>query len=133
MSLIKSKDTKPELAIRHALWHDGLRYRVNVRELPGKPDIVFTKAKIAVFCDGDYWHGHNWVIRGLSSLDEELQRYSDYWQKKIKGNVARDKANTDSLEADGWLVIRLWESDIKKHLDSCVGKIEDAYRQRMNF
>lgn len=132
MSSIKSKDTKPELAIRQALWHDGLRYRVNCRGLPGKPDIVFTRARIVVFCDGDYWHGHNWAVRGLSSLDEELQQYSDYWQQKIKGNVTRDKVNTESLEASGWLVIRLWESDIKKHLDDCVEIIENAYYQRIS-
>ena len=65
MSAIKAKDTRPELELRKALWHEGLRYRVNYKDLPGKPDIVFTKWKVVVFCDGDFWHGHNWAIRGV--------------------------------------------------------------------
>ena len=91
MSAVKSSNTKPELLLRKAVWQSGLRYRVNVKSIYGKPDIVFTRAKIAVFCDGDFWHGHNWVIRGLSSLDEELERYSEYWRNKIIRNVERDK------------------------------------------
>ena len=128
MSAVKSKNTRPELALRHALWIRGMRYRVNVKTLPGKPDIIFTKVKVAVFCDGDFWHGHNWVIRGLSSLDEELSRYSQFWKDKILGNIKRDSDNTARLEADGWVVIRLWESDIKANISKCVDKIFDAYK-----
>ena len=83
MSAVKSKNTRPELALRHALWARGLRYRVNVKSLKGKPDVVFTRAKIVVFCDGDFWHGHNWAIRGLSSLEEELDKYTQFWRDKI--------------------------------------------------
>ena len=68
MSAIKAKDTRPELILRKALWKRKHRYRVNYKKLPGKPDIAFTKYKVAVFCDGDFWHGHNWALRGLSSL-----------------------------------------------------------------
>ena len=71
MASIPSKNTRPEIALRKALWHMNFRYRVNYKALPGKPDIVFTKQKLAIFCDGDFWHGHNWAVRGLSSLDEE--------------------------------------------------------------
>jgi len=124
MSAVKSKNTRPEMTLRRALWKRGIRYRVNVKSLPGKPDIVLTKTKIAVFCDGDFWHGHNWVIRGYGSLEKELKRYSPYWAEKIKNNVARDKKNTTELESNGWKVIRLWESDIKKDIRSCVNKIE---------
>ena len=70
MSAVKASDTEPELMLRKALWSRGLRYRKNYRSLPGKPDVVFIRAKIAVFCDGDYWHGHNWALRGLNSLEE---------------------------------------------------------------
>ena len=84
MSFVKSKNTRPEIALRKSLWHRGLRFRVNDKTLPGKPDIVFTRAKIAVFCDGDYWHGHNWAIRGMRNLDEELSGYSDFWVSKIQ-------------------------------------------------
>ncbi|MDR1630493.1 MAG: very short patch repair endonuclease [Oscillospiraceae bacterium] len=131
MSAVKSKNTRPELALRHALWIRGMRYRVNMKTLPGKPDIVFTRAKIAVFCDGDFWHGHNWVIRGLSSLDEELSRYSQFWKDKILGNIKRDSENTVKLEADGWVVIRLWESDIKADLSKCVDKITNIYEAQL--
>lgn len=127
MSAIKSKDTEPELLVRKALWKDGYRYRINVRKLPGKPDIVFTKAKIAVFCDGDFWHGHNWAVRGLPSLEEELKEYSEFWKSKILGNIARDERNTLQLKEMGWTVIRLWESDIRKDTDACVALIEQAY------
>lgn len=128
MSSIHSKDTKPELLLRRELWRRGLRYRVNVKTLPGKPDIVFTRAKIAIFCDGDYWHGHNWALRGIPSLEEELAGYSDYWQQKIRRNIERDKENTAKLEAAGWIVIRIWESEIKKNLEACATQIEERYR-----
>jgi DNA mismatch endonuclease (patch repair protein) len=128
MSAIKSKDTRPELALRHALWSHGMRYQVNVRALPGKPDVVFKRAKIAVFCDGDFWHGHNWAIRGLPSLDTELEGYSLFWREKILGNIKRDKENTCRLEADGWVVIRIWESDIKSDLQRCVDTVWTNYQ-----
>ena len=120
MSSIPSKNTRPEIILRQALWHSNLRYRINFKKLPGKPDIVFTKKKVVVFCDGDFWHGHNWAIRGLSSLEEELSGYSDFWQKKIMKNIERDKKNNADLEALGWTVVRIWESDIKKDLNKCV-------------
>ena len=112
MASIKSKDTEPELLVRQALWKRGLRYRVNVRTLPGKPDIVFTRAKIAIFCDGDFWHGHNWAVRGMASLEEELNSYSEFWRSKILSNIERDSKNTLALTESGWIVIRLWESDM---------------------
>lgn len=123
MSSIKQKDTKPELMLRHALWNKGLRYRKNVGSIHGKPDIVFTKEKIAVFCDGDFWHGHNWALRGLNSFEDELSSYSDFWQKKLIRNVEHDKAITALLESEGWLVIRIWESDIRSDLNGCVNRI----------
>lgn len=130
MSAIHSRDTKPELLLRHALWQQGLRYRVAVKTLPGKPDIVFTKAKVAIFCDGDFWHGHNWALRGISSLDEELAGYSEYWQKKIRYNIDRDRKNTSKLENSGWIVLRFWESEIKKNTKKCVDEIVRCYNQR---
>lgn len=125
MSSIKSKNTKPELILRQALWHNNMRYRVNFKKLPGKPDIVFTKYKIAVFCDGDFWHGHNWAIRGLSSLEEELQQYTEYWRNKILKNIEHDMEVTKELEKMNWKVIRFWESDIKKDVNKCVQIIQE--------
>jgi DNA mismatch endonuclease (patch repair protein) len=131
MSAVKSKDTRPELSLRREIWSRGLRYRVNVKTLPGKPDIVFTKAKLAVFCDGDFWHGHNWVIRGLSSLEEELSRYSPFWKDKILGNINRDSVITEKLKSDNWEVIRFWESEIKSNLHKCVDLIITNYKTRI--
>ena len=70
MSSVPSKDTRPELALRHELWQRGLRYLANTKKVTGKPDIAFSKVKLAVFCDGDFWHGHNWAIRGYGSLED---------------------------------------------------------------
>jgi DNA mismatch endonuclease (patch repair protein) len=126
MSSVKSKNTRPELALRRALWARGLRYRVNVKSLKGKPDVVFTKAKVAVFCDGDFWHGHNWAVRGLSSLEEELRGYSQFWRDKILRNVRRDGENTAVLEAEGWTVIRIWESEIKADVSKCADIVKKA-------
>lgn len=126
MSSIKSKDTKPELLLRKSLWHKNMRYRVNYKGLPGKPDIVFTKSKVAVFCDGDFWHGHNWVIRGMDSFEEELEGYSEFWKNKILRNIQRDKEVSQKLNAMGWKVIRIWESDIKSDINECVKAIEEA-------
>ncbi len=131
MSAIKSKDTRPELALRKALWHQGLRFRVNYKNLPGKPDIVFTKAKMAIFCDGDYWHGHNWALRGLKDLNEELSRYSEFWADKIRRNIQRDEEVNRQLAEMGWTVIRIWESDIIKDTAGCLAKIREIYAQNV--
>lgn len=131
MSAIPSKDTQPEILLRKALWHKKLRYRVNYKELPGKPDIVFTKYRVVVFCDGDYWHGHNWAVRGLSSFEEELASYSEYWRNKILRNIERDEDNNKELMKLGWTVVRIWESDIKNDLEGCVKRIQEALLEAM--
>lgn len=131
MSAVKASDTEPELMLRKALWSRGLRYRKNYRSLPGKPDVVFIRAKIAVFCDGDYWHGHNWALRGLNSLEEELASYSEFWREKITKNIERDNRVTAELENSGWLVIRVWESDIRKNTAAVADMIAKAYKERI--
>lgn len=123
MSAVKGKDTEPEVLLRKELWKHGLRYRKNYNKLPGKPDIVFVSKKVAVFCDGDFWHGHNWAIRGLESLEVELSGYSPFWREKILGNVNRDEKNNNLLHEMGWTVIRIWESEIRSDLDGCVLRI----------
>lgn len=128
MSAVKSKDTRPELALRRELWRRNLRYRKNYDGLPGKPDIVFPRARLVVFCDGDFWHGHNWAIRKYSSLEDELRHYSKEWAEKIKRNVRRDERVNKELEVLGWRVIRIWESDIKADVKRCGDIVEYAYR-----
>ncbi len=119
MSRIRSTNTMAEVLLRKALWHRGLRYRKNYRALPGTPDITLTRQKIAIFVDGDFWHG-----RGhLENPGEQVVTNKAFWQKKISRNVERDKEVNDALTEEGWLVLRFWESDIKKNLDGVVGRI----------
>jgi len=127
MSAIPSKNTRPEIQLRKALFSKGYRYRVNYQALLGKPDIVFTRAHLAIFVDGDFWHGHNWALRGYGSLEEELERYSDYWKDKIRHNIDRDRSVNAALQQQGWIVLRFWESDIKKNIEQCINTIEKWY------
>lgn len=115
MQAIRSKDTSIEVALRNALWHCGIRYRKNYKKLPGKPDIVITKHRIAVFCDSDYWHGYDWENR-----HKRIKSNREYWIPKIERNMQRDKEVTAQLQSEGWTVLRFWEWQIKKHLDMCV-------------
>lgn len=128
MRRVRSRDTGPEMTLRKALWRRGLRYRLYYRKLPGNPDIVFPGHKVAVFVDGDFWHGNQWRLRGHSSLEEQFAESPNapYWVRKIKRNVIRDSNVTTALEYDGWCVIRLWESDLKKNLESCVQQVTAA-------
>lgn len=125
MQAIKCRDTSIELALRKALWKKGIRYRKNYKLLIGKPDIVITKYKIAVFCDSDYWHGYDWENRS-----RRIKSNRDYWIPKIERNMERDKEVTESLERDGWLVLRFWEWQIRRQLDECVAEILSAVESR---
>lgn len=118
MQAIKSRDTTIEIMLRKALWNRGVRYRKNYKQLPGKPDIAITKHKIAVFCDSDYWHGYDWKNR-----NQRIKSNRDYWIPKIERNMARDKEINETLKAQGWVVLRFWEWQIRKHLDECVDMI----------
>ena len=130
MSAIKSKDTYPEKALGKELWKLGLRYRKQYKTT-GRPDFVFVKAKIAVFCDGDFWHGNNWKIRGKKSFEEELRDYSDFWRQKILKNIERDKKVNKKLKGEGWVVVRFFESTIKKSARSCAKKIYTIYSKKI--
>ena len=119
MSQIRSKDTSIELKVRKYLFSLGYRYRVNYKELPGKPDIVFTKKKIAIFIHGCYWHGHNCNSRYAHISKSN----TNYWNTKIQRNQERDKRNIEQLEKDGWKVIVLWECEIKENFEELVQKL----------
>ena len=121
MSSIKSKDTKPEIFFRKALWKWGIRYRKNVK-LFGKPDIAIKKIKLVIFIDGDFWHGNNWKIRNLISLENELSNYSDFWKKKIRSNIEHDKKVNEYYDSINWTILRFWQSDIEKNLNECIIK-----------
>lgn len=122
MQHIRSKDTKIELILRKALWHKGIRYRKNYAALPGKPDIVITKYRIAIFCDSEFFHGKDWESQKKRLLRGEN---GEFWVKKISRNIARDKEIDQKLGAEGWNVLRFWGADITKNTDECVRAVED--------
>lgn len=123
----KKAGTQCELQLRHAIDQLGLHYSVACDHLPGRPDFVFWRARIVVFCDGDFWHGKN--------LQERLERLATghnapYWIAKIKANVARDRRQRRALRKDGWQVLRFWESQIRVDAAAVASKIERAIEGR---
>ena len=125
MSHIKSKDTSIELLVRRKLFSMGYRYRVNYKALPGKPDIVFTRKKIAIFIHGCYWHGHDCG----SHYAHASQSNKAYWGTKIERTKQRDQEHIQALEADGWKVIVLWECEIRSHFESTIFRLEHCLSQ----
>ena len=123
MQHIRAKDTAIEVRLRKALWKKGIRYRKNCKELPGKPDIVLTKYKIAIFCDGEFFHGKDWEV-----LRPKLERSNNsaFWISKISRNRERDDEVNKQLLYLGYTVIRFWGSDIKKHTEECVQVVEET-------
>lgn len=131
MSAIRSENNKTETALRKALHRRGFRYRKYLSDLPGKPDIVFTKQKVAVFVDGDYWHGRVLREKGLEGLRQQMKTPNrKYWVEKLQRNAERDDFVTATLEANGWLVLRFWESDIKSDLGPAVDEVAAAVQRR---
>jgi DNA mismatch endonuclease (patch repair protein) len=132
MRRVRGKDTAPEQAFRRALWARGLRFRLHRDDLPGKPDIVFPKPGLAIFVDGDFWHGNQWKLRGLDCLEAQFEQCDNrvYWIRKIQRNVARDGDVTLQLEYLGWKVLRFWESTLRENLDSCVAEVVNALEQQ---
>ncbi len=122
MKHIKSSNTKIEVLLRKELWKRGYRYRKNYKGLPGKPDIVLTKYKIAIFCDSEFFHGKDWEV-----LKPRLEKgdNSQYWINKIARNRERDEEVNKKLLFMGWTVIRFWGRDIKKNTDECIKMVEE--------
>jgi DNA mismatch endonuclease, patch repair protein len=121
MSRIKGKNTGPELKLRKLLYASGVRgYRIHYK-LSGKPDIVFTKKKIAIFIDGCFWHK-------CPVCFQEPETRKEFWMKKIQSNIDRDKKVDEKLKNDGWKVIRIWEHEIRKRPKNVVSKILDLLR-----
>lgn len=115
MSKVRLKNGKAETILAKRLWHEGYRYRRNYKKLPGSPDIALTKYHIAVFVDGEFWHGENWEERKA-----KLKQNREYWIEKIEENMARDKRVDRQLQEMGWLTIHLWEKQVLKHTDECL-------------
>ena len=123
MQNIKGRDTRIEVIFRKALWQKGYRYRKNDKKLPGHPDIVLTRYKIAIFCDGEFFHGKDW-----DSLKVRLENSNNrqFWIDKISRNRQRDQEINRRLLFEGWTVLRFWGQDIKKHTEECVRVVEEA-------
>jgi DNA mismatch endonuclease (patch repair protein) len=122
----KKTGTRCETALCKALWAAGCRYRKNLAALPGRPDIVFLGAKVAVFCDGDFWHGRDWEAR--------RQRLSQgnnpaYWLAKIQRNMERDHQNTQRLQEAGWTVLRFWETEIRSDPEGAAQRVASTLRE----
>ena len=121
----KSKGTKPELALAKAMWALGLRYRKNSGSIFGKPDFSFKKYKVAVFVDGEFWHGKDWEQRKA-----EIKGNREFWIAKIERNIRRDMEVTGRLKAEGWTVLRFWSNDIVKNAGCHAEKVKEIIQAR---
>ena len=118
MTKVKLKNGTAEQLLAKRLWHLGYRYRKNDKRLPGSPDIAITKYQIAIFVDGEFWHGKDWESR-----KERLKRNRTYWIEKIEENIARDERVDQELRAQGWIPLHFWEKDVLKDVDLCLDEI----------
>lgn len=118
MLAVKTSGSNIEVSLGKALWAEGIRYRKQYKKLPGKPDFVIIKYKIAIFCDSHFWHGYKWKVR---KYDHKTN--INFWIKKIERNIQRDKEVNAKLIKKGWKVIRFWEHEIKTSVDKCVNKV----------
>jgi DNA mismatch endonuclease, patch repair protein len=131
MASVRRKDTAAEMALRQALWKRGMRYRLHDNRLPGTPDIVFPRQRLAVFIDGDYWHGRILIEQGPRALREAFRTENrDFWIAKVARNVERDQRQTQALHELGWLVVRIWERDILCSPDAAARRVRSTLRQR---
>lgn len=125
MRAVKSKDTGPELALRRACHALGLRHRLHRRDLPGTPDFAYMSARVAVFVDGDFWHGRRWAEEGKAPATRR-----EYWVRKFKRNRERDREADAALRAIDWLPLRVWGSDVGARPLACARLVRMAVRLR---
>ena len=124
MQRVKSKDSEIEKILRNALWNKGYRYRKNVKDVFGHPDIVFKSKKVAIFCDSEFWHGYDWERK-----KNEIKTRQDFWIPKIERNMQRDKEVNMKLSEEGWTVLRFWGTETKKQTENCVKEIEKCTKR----
>lgn len=118
MGKVRLKNGKAETILAKMIWHKGYRYRRNYKKLPGSPDIAILRFRIAVFVDGEFWHGENWEERKA-----KLRHNREYWIEKIEENMARDKRVDAQLKELGWIPIHFWEKQVLKNTDECLNAI----------
>lgn len=125
MSMIKGKNTKPEIIVRHHLFSQGFRYRINNKKLPGTPDIVLRKYKTVIFVNGCFWHGHTGCRKFVLPKTN-----AEWWIDKIKTNQCRDQKQYNLLKDAGWIVIIIWECQLRKdHIISTLNDLTDLIRK----
>jgi DNA mismatch endonuclease (patch repair protein) len=117
----RKSGTRCELALRRVLWSRGLRFRITPWDLPGRPDLIFRRHKVAVFCDGDFWHGRDLEMR-LAKL--RRGHNAPYWVRKIQTNVERDNRVSAELREAGWVVLRFWEADIARNVERIADEVQ---------
>jgi DNA mismatch endonuclease, patch repair protein len=115
MKKIRAYNTKPEIKFRKRIWEIGFRYRINSKNLPGKPDIVITKHKVVIFIDGEFWHGYQWDVK-----KNKIRSNREYWIPKIEKTIKRDISNNKRLRDLGFIVLRFWEHQINKDFENCI-------------
>ena len=123
MSRIRSRNTTPERAVRHAVWHRGYRYRLNDRRLPGSPDLVLPKYRAVIFINGCFWHGHRGCTKYVVPKTNEA-----FWREKIARNIARAELKAQRLDTLAWTVITVWECELGKNTDATIARIEADLR-----
>lgn len=123
MSSIKGKNTKPELEFRKALWRKNLRgYRIHSKKVPGSPDIIYSKIKLAIFINGCFWH------RCPHCFPPIPKSHTDFWLQKFQMNIERDKIKITQLEDAGWITMTVWECQIKQNIDVYIDKVNTYFR-----
>jgi DNA mismatch endonuclease (patch repair protein) len=128
MSKIRSKNTRPEMRLRKALWNAGLRYRLHRRDVPGRPDIVIEKFKVVIFVDGEFWHGYEWEKKR-----EKIKTNRAFWIPKIERNMQRDREVNWQLKKMGYEVFRFWENEVKKEIGVCIKKVLDFVEHQKKY
>ena len=126
MAKVRLKGGKAETLLAKTLWHKGYRYHKNEKHLPGSPDIAILRYHIAIFVDGEFWHGKDWDLK-----KSKLKRNREYWIEKIEENIERDHTTDLSLAQIGWIPVHFWEKDILKNVEGCVTAIEDIILERL--
>lgn len=125
MSKVKLKKGKAEMLLAKALWHKGYRYRLNWKRLPGSPDIAILKYHVAIFVDGEFWHGQDW-----ENKKHKLNRNKEYWVEKIEENISRDQKVDRELRAMDWEPVHFWTKEVEKNLEECVSAIAELIFDR---
>lgn len=128
MAKVKLKKGDAEMLLAKELWRKGYRYRLNWKKLPGSPDIVILRYHIAIFVDGEFWHGYDWEHK-----KEKLKRNKEYWIEKIEENITRDKRVDQELSSMNWIPIHFWSKEVVKNLEDCVQSIEETILDQRLF